>query len=393
MTRFILLLGICFVAITASSQSIESFISKVNDNHPDIIAARELLNAQEEDSHTGLTPDDPMVNFGYFPGKPDNVGNKITWSVSQSIDFPTRYRRIKDLKKTNLELAELEFNYSVLLILNSANLKAIDLISSRKQLDMYSERLGYINELENAYSKMLDLGETTIIEYSKIKMMETSLIESIRKVQRTVQSLEFDLNYMSNGNGNMLKGASYQSFDVFDPDSVLGDKRIVHPAFKIPMKELEISEREINLTRTTGLPVFEFGYASEVLANEEFTGPTVGMSIPIWKNKGKVKTAIAVNTHYRAKADSEIKFLEARFRNDYNSWLSVKSSLESLRDALSVSDNRILLSKALDLGEISLIDYFIELSAYYEIEDNLLTLEKDYNLHLARIFDHIPGVN
>ena len=43
----------------------------------------------------------------------------------------------------------------------------------------------------------------------------------------------------------------------------------------------------------------------------------------------------------------------------------------------------VLLKKALDMGEISLLDYLLEMQYYYDAVENALAAEKDFELALA----------
>ena len=52
---------------------------------------------------------------------------------------------------------------------------------------------------------------------------------------------------------------------------------------------------------------------------------------------------------------------------------------------LQVYDNTELIKKALDKGEISLIDYILEFSIYYESLNTILELERDLNKTLAEL--------
>ena len=63
----------------------------------------------------------------------------------------------------------------------------------------------------------------------------------------------------------------------------------------------------------------------------------------------------------------------------------MRSIAEGYRAALDTSDNRELLKKARQQGEISLIEYISELDLYYENLLETLEAEKDYNMALAEL--------
>ena len=65
--------------------------------------------------------------------------------------------------------------------------------------------------------------------------------------------------------------------------------------------------------------------------------------------------------------------------------IGLQRNIDDYRNQLLSYDNSKLLDKALDKGEITLIEYFMELSIYYESLDNLIRLERDLNLATAEL--------
>ncbi|MBA7555176.1 hypothetical protein ES705_47829 [subsurface metagenome] len=65
--------------------------------------------------------------------------------------------------------------------------------------------------------------------------------------------------------------------------------------------------------------------------------------------------------------------------------LGLQKNVNDYRLNLLLFDNSELLIKALDKGEITLIDYILELSIYYESVNKLLELEKELNKTLAQL--------
>ena len=52
---------------------------------------------------------------------------------------------------------------------------------------------------------------------------------------------------------------------------------------------------------------------------------------------------------------------------------------------MATVNNNELLNKALQLGEISSLQYFMELNYYYDSYDNFLNLESDYYQVIAEL--------
>jgi cobalt-zinc-cadmium efflux system outer membrane protein len=67
----------------------------------------------------------------------------------------------------------------------------------------------------------------------------------------------------------------------------------------------------------------------------------------------------------------------------------LQQSTGDYRLALQAVDNGSFLGKALEAGEISLIDYILELSLYYESQTRLLTAERDLNRVIAELYEYL----
>lgn len=392
MNKILLSLAIVSLSLNASSQNINEFLYKVMENHPGIIAGQELLGSEEADSKTGYTPKDPSVQAGYFPGIPETTGDKTTWSVNQSLDFPTHYRNIKRLKRKNYEQARMEYRYTVMALLEDARASAIEMTALQRHIETTSERVKQLQAREEAYNIMLGEGEITIIEYNKARMSLAHHEAILVEYYADMESVRAYLNMISGNNTAMIETAAYPLFEEPEPEDLLAEKKEIHPAFSLPEKNIEIAESTINVIRSDKLPELTIGYASEIVAASRFTGPTMGLSMPLWENRGKLEAAKAKKSHYQAEYKNRITIIENEFKTRYNKFLSVRSGLERLRSALPDKQVKILLNKALEEGEISVVEYFNELSEYYTTEDRVIELEKDYYLLLSELYNHFPGL-
>jgi hypothetical protein len=66
----------------------------------------------------------------------------------------------------------------------------------------------------------------------------------------------------------------------------------------------------------------------------------------------------------------------------------LKASLAEYRLILDGRNMNELLKKALDFGQISSIEYFMESIYFYESYDTYLQVEKEYHLAVANLLKH-----
>ena len=100
----------CSVSLLKGQSSFDVLLAKVNSHSQELIAARSMVDAKKLDARTGLTPENPEVEFGYMWGSPTELGTRTDWEVTQSFDFPTAYTSRSQLSKINQSQADLQYN-------------------------------------------------------------------------------------------------------------------------------------------------------------------------------------------------------------------------------------------------------------------------------------------
>ena len=389
MIKRFLILGCILIHFSIMyAQDISAFLGQVSENNPEILAYQKLLEAKEIEARTGLTPSDPVVNFGYMPGNSESIGTKRIWSVSQSFSFPTKYLLQRKISRSTISLAVEEFNLGKLLILLDTKLTMFDLIYNEKTLSVLLQRKEGYGSLRAAWKKMIDFGEATVLEYNKITMELSSINLSITKTEADIIILKNRLLFMSGNKSALPDLSGYPLVEEPDPDILISEKTITHPSFIIPEKEYLISCEEIKLSKTGSLPEFQVGYNSEIIPGEIYSGPVAGLTIPLWSNSNKIKAASAMAFHSAAKRDAELTRLKSEVVNEFTNLKALKKSMIEISDILESADNKKYLDIALTNGEISLTTYFSNLSVMNQVEDRLLELEHEYNLSLALLLDH-----
>lgn len=385
-----LLIMTVLVSVTEliSAQSITEFLKKVSENNPEIAAYRKLLDARSIEARTGNVPSDPFVSAGFMPGNTDEAGNKKIWSVSQSFDFPTRYLLQKKINKNTIILAEQEYQQLRINILLEAERKVFDLIYNTKALNILLERKKGYEALRSAWGKMLENGETTIMDYNNILLELSAVSLEINRRESEISMIKEMLSYMSGSDEIGMGDAEYPAISVPDIDLLITEKSKTHPDFLIPEIEYSISRQEVNLSKTGSLPSFQLGYGSEIVSGKAYTGPVAGLSIPLWSNSNQVRSASAAADYSSSLKDATILKLKSEIRNFYSKVMALQKSISEIRGIIEPGGGTKYPGKALEAGEISIVTYFVYMKSLFESEDRLLELENEYYKSLADLLDY-----
>jgi outer membrane protein TolC len=157
------------------------------------------------------------------------------------------------------------------------------------------------------------------------------------------------------------------------------------PVLAYVQQEIEVGNKQVSLSNAMGLPSFSAGYMSEKVVGQRYQGITLGISIPLWENKNRVKQAkAAVKAAESRQTDSKQQFY-SQLQTLYKRALGLKATAETYRQSLLTVNNTDLLKKALDAGEISLLEYIIEIGLYYDTVSQALNAEKEYQLAFAEL--------
>jgi outer membrane protein TolC len=104
----------------------------------------------------------------------------------------------------------------------------------------------------------------------------------------------------------------------------------------------------------------------------------VGLSIPLWSNRNRVKQAKTAQKAAELRALDAKQQFYGQLYVQYQRALGLKELSQSLNKSLDTVNNSKLLRKALDEGQISVHNYLTDVAIYYDAIDQALAAERDY---------------
>lgn len=374
------------LALSAHAQSsFDNVLKEIEMNNTTLKAYREKANADKIGNKTGINMANPEVEFGYLWGSPSGEGNRVDLNVTQSFDFPTAYRYKTQLSDGKNQQVDMIYDQQKVEILQQARLICVELVYQTKMNKILSNRLKQARELSDAYQKSFDQGNIDVLERNKTKL-------NLLNAEKALQINEVDLNLSKSELQRLNGGLDITEFNRYSdftfPLNFIEWFAIVkanNPSLRVAEQEVALSRKQEQLTRALNLPKITAGYASERVSGTTFQGVSVGVSIPLWEGKNTVKHQKAQTVALQMQhEDSELQFRNT-LKNQYDKAKKLSLLLKEYEDALSVTSSQDLLKMALDKGQLSLINYLLELSVYYETVDKYLETERDYQLAVAEL--------
>ena len=137
-------------------------------------------------------------------------------------------------------------------------------------------------------------------------------------------------------------------------------------------------EAKLQLARTRRLPSLTVGFVGEYIPDNNYSGLSLGVSLPLWgSTRANVRSSEAnllAAQLDRADAQLSVSAEAGRLRTEA---LRLDGVARELSEALSATESAALLQRSLDLGQISLLDYLLELSFFYTARTAWLEADRD----------------
>ncbi len=387
MRKYIILIAVLAVAgPAAAQQTIDAVLQQIERNNTTLEALRKQTEADKLQNKTGITLPDPEVSFDYLWGDPSSIGNRKDFGVTQSFDIATiagSRRRVADAQNG---LLDVEYRAGRMAVLLEAKQTCIQLIYYNALKAELEQRLAHAQAVADFYDRQLADGNANRLEVNKARLSLSAAQGELRRNEVERTNLLAELQRLNGGEPIAFEQAAYaQPVLPQDFEAWYDEAAAANPVLAYARQNVELKRREMKLGKLTGLPQISAGYMSELVPESNFRGITLGLSVPLWSNRNRVKQAkAAVVAAELQQKDATVQFYE-RLRNQYGRTLGLQRTAGEYRKALAELDNTQLLRKALDAGEISLLDYIVELGLYYTTVDDALAAERDYELALTEL--------
>jgi outer membrane protein, heavy metal efflux system len=377
---------LCLSVSSFAQTSIDQLLKEVERNNKSIIAEKQHWEAQKISYKTGLTPDNPKAEIDYMVGRPEGAGNQRDIVVTQAFDFPTSYAKRKSFSNEQIENVENQVNAFRQEVLLEAKLLCIEFIYRTKLNEQLKERLNNADRLLTATNQQIERGETSILNVNKVKLLQLEIRSQSDLNATEIKTIQHKLDELNGGNPLNTSGIVLSPEVVLQPfeeiDSLIEAN---DPVVKSIKQEKEISATQLSLTKSLSLPKLEGGYHQQAILGQTYEGFHFGVTIPLWENKNKVKTQrarlmfseFAIQEHR-----TQHYFENKRLYEEYLNW---RNTYSQYRDILESANNEELLGKALQHGEINLIEYLMETRYFYDAINRSLEAEKELQNSIARL--------
>lgn len=364
-------------------------LSQIEKNNTALQALRKRTEADQYGYKAERALDAPEVGFDYLWSSPADVGTRKDISVTQSIDVAALAGARGKLADSRTELSAIQYNIERQKILLEAKQLYIRIVYCNAVNAELSSRIARSEQIEAAYRDMQARGETDMIEVNKAHLAYLSQKNALSRNMVERESLLSELRGLNGGEPVEVNASVISTDEVLPADfgAWYAEASQQIPELAYMKKNVDVNAAEARTAKMANYPSLTAGYMAELVKGSNFRGLTLGLSIPIWSVRSKVR---------QANASCEAAKLEERdaVTKTYNSFKALYDRAKGLQEisaelssSLAVSTEAMALTEhKLKAGDISLIDNIMELSLYYSLADEVLATSCDYALALAELY-------
>lgn len=382
-----LVLAICFEVNGQSN--LEAVLVSIEKNNKSLKSDRQYWEAKKLEYKTGLTLPNPMVQGQYLFGSPKAAGDQTDFFVVQPFDFPTIYKKRRELAAVQGAISTSEFAIGRQEILQEAKLVCLELIYRNKLKAAHNRRKLELEKLQSDFQIKLNKGDGNILDVNKTKLQLLEINQLNIENNVEIQKLQMHLIQLNGGQVVLFQDTIYpMQPELTTFEQVEMEYETTDPMRQSLEQEKLIAEKQLDLSKTWRLPKFEVGYHYQGILGQRFNGIHAGLTIPIWEQKYRKKEQQANVLFINLKLQSHMNEHFFEIKELFDRQVTLKKSFNEYSVVMSSINNITLLDKALRLGEITVIEYFLETSFYQNALLHLLKLEKEYHVTLAEILKY-----
>ena len=375
----------CFLSfgLSAQASSIESVLQEVEQNNQELKALSEYVESKRLELKSGNNLPDPQLGAYYLPFGDHSTGDYTEFQISQSFEFPTVYSARGSLIDQQSVQLELDYQAKRQDILSQAKNHCLKLIYLNKQLDTEMLRVEQAKLVFDQVQELYEKEQVGILELNKAKVVWMQEQFKIQQIESDVKNTLLQLVNLNGGNElSFTQGEYGTSLNLATKDSVWQEKQVQDPVLTQLKQQEAIAQQFLNLVKNKSLPNLTAGYNTQGVAGERFSGVYAGVTIPLWSNRNKVKAAQSQVDFQQTFTSAKTLQAYASFEKQYNDYEIMLTKFREYKATLTGLNSDELLLQAYQLGELSFLEYYMELQFYRQAYDAMLDMQ--YQLYISQ---------
>lgn len=389
--KIVFAFSVCLVSFKANGQNndISRVLSEIEQNNKELQAYADLMESRQLTLKSGNSLPDLQAGAYYLPWGEHSTGNYSEFQVTQSFEFPTVYGIRRTLIDKQNNQMQLEYDALRQKVLLPAKIHMLELFYLHKRVQVEEIRVQQAKKVFEQVQELFDKEQVGILKFNKAKIVWMQERFKIEQLEIDKQNIFLILQNMNGGNEVTFHQSKYtEILNLATLDSIWRDKQTRDPAIRILNQQQEIALQQIKLSKNKSLPDLTFGFNYQGVSGFNYSGIYGGLSMPLWSSSNKVNAAKAQYQYQQSYSKAKSMRLYVDFQKQYNEHQLLLNKFQEYQSTLNGLNSDDLLFRAYELGEISFMEYYLELQFYQQAYDSMLKIENNLNQLKAKILKH-----
>ena len=329
---------------------------------------------------------DPEAEVAYLFGSPKGVEPRTNVAVTQSLDWGVLTGRRRKLSKAANTAAMAEYRVAFQKVMSEADAALVQMVYYNRLQAELETRCHEARNIMLMYEKKYTDGDVNLIELNKVRLNTAVSEAELQRAKADRAAVAQTLQRLNGGAPITMPDTVYPATSALPPLATLKEA-IPHTAAMAQAEaSLAQSTAAVKLAKVEGMPEFTVGFQGEYIKDNNYSGPSIGLSIPLWGNtRRKVKAARATQVA------SQLSLADARQQQLstldqlYMQATDLNATTQQLKTHLAATTNDALLRRSLEAGQLSVLSYLLEQSFYYSARTALLEAERDAQLAVSQV--------
>jgi len=231
--------------------------------------------------------------------------------------------------------------------------------------------------------ELFDKGEVGVLELNKAKVSWMQKQFKLVQLGNEKWGLALLLQSLNGGQELTFDQLDYLSnLELAPEDSIWQDKLLADPMLKKLGIQKDVAIQQVKLSKNKLLPDLVVGFNHQGVPGSEYSGLYAGVSLPLWNTRSKSKAAKINSEYQQVFVSAKLLSASLAFAQQYKDYKSLLGKFKEYQSTMDGISSDKLLLEAYGLGEISFMEYYMELQCYQQAYDSMLQMEKQ--LHLLK---------
>lgn len=376
------------IGLAQTSQT-QQVLRTIEQNNKELKAYQSLMESQRLDYKSSNNLPDPQVSAFYLPFGEHTTGDYSEFQVSQSFEFPTVYAARGNWIDKQEEQLQLEYSRIRQEVLLPAKKYCIGLISLAKRKEVVQLRMEQARQVFDQVQELFDKEQVGILQLNKAKIAWMQDQFQVEQIEAERRNLLLSLQKLNGGQAIVFDQKVFATdLKLGNADSLWQQKKATDPEIVVSIGLENVSLQQIKVEKNKLLPNLTAGFNHQGVMGSNYSGVYGGISIPLWSGRNKVKAAEARYQYQQSKTEAVTTAMYSTFLEQYNQYELMLRKYEEYTTTLEGLNSESLLLEAYQLGQISFMDYYIELQFYRQAYDKMLEIEKELHQLKAEILKY-----